>query len=478
MPERWPWQDEAVDFCRDRVGSVLNMHMGTGKSRVNLDLLREWGVRRALVVGPLSTVSPNAWGSQFEQYCPGARVALLDRGGVPRKAARALDNLREAHAHGRLGVNVVNFESLWRPKFARHCQTEADYEAIIVDESHKAKAPRGKASLFLYRLGAQVRSRRGGGRVLLNTGTLMPHSPMDAFAQFRIFDPSVFGTSFVRFRARYAVMGGFENRQILGFQNMDELRAKMAPHVFQVGREVLQHDEPIVSTVHVELGAEAARAYARMERTMVADIAAGRMTAANGLVKLLRLQQLTSGSFVPDGEGAAAVEVDDAKRAALTEILEGTSNEPVVVFGRFSCDLDNARRACADAERPYYELSGRARELEAWDMDARAHRDSDTSFDFLPGAQAPVLGVQIQAGGSGINLTAAGIGVYVSTGFFMGDFEQSMARLDRPGRQPQVRFIHIIARNTIDVTTQRAFAARTDVVEAALRHLNELRGAA
>ena len=87
------------------------------------------------------------------------------------------------------------------------------------------------------------------------------------------------------------------------------------------------------------------------------------------------------------------------------------------------------------------------------------------------GDPAPVIGVQIQAGGTGITLTAAGVAIYLSTGFSLGDFDQSQARLNRPGRQPVVRFIHIIARNTIDEKVSAALASRRDLVESTLHDL-------
>ena len=54
---------------------------------------------------------------------------------------------------------------------------------------------------------------KNASRVIGGTGTLLPHSPLDAFAIYRAVDPGVFGTHYIPFRSRYAVLGGFEGNR-------------------------------------------------------------------------------------------------------------------------------------------------------------------------------------------------------------------------------------------------------------------------
>ena len=62
------------------------------------------------------------------------------------------------------------------------------------------------------------------------------------------------------------------------------------------------------------------------------------------------------------------------------------------------------------------ELSGRVNTLPEWQE-----------------GKTDVIAVQIQAGGVGIDLTRASYCVYYSVGFSLGDYEQSLARVHRPG---------------------------------------------
>lgn len=457
MTQLWAWQTGAVEFSTDpwkTHGCIYDMGMGTGKSLCVIETAKRLRSRRMLIVGPKATVSENAWGKQFRQHGdPNLQWLLLNKGSAAKKAEQVKASLRKADAHGVPCAHVINYESLWIKGFAPTALT-AGYDLVVFDESHKIKGPRSKASLFAHKLARSVRGK--GGRSLLLTGTLMPHSPLDIWAQMRALNPDEFGMSFTRFRARYAVMGGFENRQVLKYVNMDELQDRLRPYIYRVSADVLQFDDPLVTTVTVDLPPAAKRAYLSMERDLVAEVGAGVVTAANGLVKLLRLQQFTSGYMKLDDD-AEVTEMHSAKEDALKEIFEGTMQEPVVIFGQFVGDLLTTKRAAEKTGRGYYELSGRINELDDWDRVARAS-----------GSPAPVIGVQIASGGTGIDLTAAGIAVYLSTGFNGGNFLQSQARIDRPGRKPIVRYIYVEAAGSVDELVRRGRASRKTLVASVL----------
>jgi SNF2 family DNA or RNA helicase len=75
------------------------------------------------------------------------------------------------------------------------------------------------------------------------------------------------------------------------------------------------------------------------------------------------------------------------------------------------------------------------------------------------------------AGGLGIDLTAARRCVYYSLGFSLGDYEQSLARLHRPGQGHPVTYYHLVAEGTVDRRVYRALSKRRDVVESVLEEL-------
>ena len=171
--------------------------------------------------------------------------------------------MKLAEVTGRPLVIIINYDSLWRSPFADWAEKQ-QWDLIIADESHRLKAPGGKASLAFKRLRAHARAR------LALTGTPLPHSPLDAYAQFRFLNHAIFGPSFAAFRQKYAVMGGFQRKQVTGFQHLDELEALMKTITYRVSKDVLDLPPETHVTYHCELSAEALRVYRDLEDDFVA----------------------------------------------------------------------------------------------------------------------------------------------------------------------------------------------------------------
>jgi SNF2 family DNA or RNA helicase len=129
-------------------------------------------------------------------------------------------------------------------------------------------------------------------------------------------------------------------------------------------------------------------------------------------------------------------------------------DEPVVVFCRFRQDIISIQTAAVKAKRKVAELSGHQNDLIAWQCERNG---------------ATVLAVQIQAGALGIDLTRAAYCVFYSTGLSLGDYEQSLARLDRPGQTRSVTYIHLLASGTIDEKVHKAFRQKRNVIEDILK---------
>jgi Mesyanzhinovviridae DNA helicase len=440
------------------------MWMGTGKSCVALGLAEHWKSRFVVIACPLSVCG--AWRHQLTMFAPpewgwivlGRRIegnSWLPEKRINRSIAAkgaALKEFFKANG-GRTVVVVANYEFVRTPEFVLAIERGElqgfHPDLAIADEIHKLKDPWGFTQKMVDRIFKRAPRKLG------LTGTLMPHSPGDVFAQYRILDPKIFGWSFIQFRSHYAIMGGFKNKNIVGWAHQDELREKIDRIRFKCGKEVLDLPPFRHEQVDIELSVAARKAYDALEDTFRADVEGGTITAANALVRLIRLQQLTSGRAVLDGDedGSAATIVDKGKLEACTEFCESLgADEKIVFFCRFHADLDSVKAACAANELQYSELSGRVHELEEWQRDP-ARR---------------VLGVQIQSGGVGIDLTMAARAVYVSMGFSLGDYEQSLARLHRPGQEKPVIYYHLVARDTIDERVYGALRARKKVVEAVL----------
>ena len=429
----WAHQTEALEFISDKPGAMLAMDMGTGKSRVIVDLIARKDYQKVLILAPLSVVG-NVWPGEFAKHAPGLLCVLPLVGQNTKKrqeaAAKALDS-------GRPTAIVMNYDAVWRKVFGDWAMKQ-DWDLLVMDESHRIKAPGGVASRYCSRLSDRVRHR------VALTGTPMSHSPLDIYAQYRALDKSIYGTSFTRFRSRYAVMGGYNRMQVVGYQREAELRDLFYSRAYRVeSDDVLDLPSTLSVNLMCELGREGQRLYSEMADEFIADVAGGQITASNALSRLLRLQQITSGyGRLEDGTD---VEVDTSKAKVLEDTLTDIGREPVVVFTRFVHDLDVVHRIAAKVGIPSYEVSGRRKDLSEW--------------------TSGVLAVQIQAGGLGLDLTLARYAIYYSLGFSLGDYSQSMARLHRPGQTHPVEYIHILASGTVDETVMDALARREAVID-------------
>ncbi len=277
------------------------------------------------------------------------------------------------------------------------------------------------------------------------------NSPLDIFAQYRALDPGVFGNNFHRFKLKYAVMGGFGGKQVLGFQNQAELTARFKSIAFQADKSLLDLPPFIHNYRTCELNPRTRRVYDDLDKKLFAEIEAGQITAANAMVKVLRLQQLTGGYLKLDD--GTLEQYGTEKKELLADLLEDIpAEEPVVVFARFTADIANIKEAMKDAKRTCGELSGHANDLKDW---------QDGKFNSLA--------VQIRSGGVGISLVRSSYCIYYSVGHSLGDYLQSLDRTHRHGQKKTVRYYHLLADGTIDQKVYRALMARKDVVEAIMK---------
>jgi len=448
MYNKRSWRHQALgyNFAYGRPATMFAMGMGTGKSKPTVDLAVNWGCRLTLVLCPKSVLG--VWRREFEQWAAvAANVCILDKGTTAKKRDIAAGHLMLCEHLRQPAVVVTNYDSVWREPFGKW-SVNVPWDLVICDESHRIKAHNSQVSKHAAKLGA-VAARR-----LCLTGTPMPHSPLDLFGQFRFLDPGIFGTSWHWFSHRYARHDNPHVPQMVtSYANQDELQRRMAWITYRVGNEVLDLPEVTHNVLACQLSPAAMKNYRDLEDEMITEVQAGVVTVANALVRLLRLQQVTSG-FLQADDAEIPTEIDTAKRDVLSDLLEDIGkDEPVVVFCNFRHDLAAIAAVAKKLGRTYGEVSGARKDL--------------TSHATMPdGVQ--VMGVQVRAGGLGIDLTRARYAVYYNHPWSLGDYEQSVARVHRPGQTRHTFYYHLVAENTVDEHVQRSLEKKRDAVESIL----------
>jgi SNF2 family DNA or RNA helicase len=341
-------------------------------------------------------------------------------------------------------VVVVNYDSVWRDEVAELLKS-INIDMLILDESHRVKSHNGKASKFCAEIAPNIPHRIG------LTGTPMPHSPVDLFGQFRAIDVDLFGRYITPFRDRYTIKGGYQGREVVGFQNQDEMRDRFNILTYTVKTKDALPDLPdtLDVDIDIELEPKAKKLYKALEKDFISWLEEENevVVVSNALGKLLRLQQMTSGYARTEDGGD--IEISTAKIDALHDILIDHGDTKVVVFVRFKHDIAVVRKLCESMKLKCYELSGERHELT---KDATIKDDCEVQI------------TQVQSGSVGVDFSKASIAVDYSVDFSLGNWLQSRARLHRPGQVNKVVFYHLKCKGTVDMKIYRAFAQKQDVI--------------
>jgi hypothetical protein len=326
---------------------------------------------------------------------------------------------------------------------------EWDPDVIILDESHQYKRPGGRGAQDAWRFVRRLRISRADGRpfVLLLSGTPNPKGWRDLFAQFRIMDETIFGTSVGRFDRRHVVYGhGKRKYTIIQYRGEKTILKKVRRHSISVsaeeaGLQGVREWNPI----KVRLPAKAMTAYMQMAKEFVTEVDGELITAKNAGVLRLRLLQICGG-FTTDGKQIHGAKIE-AARDWLRLLYE--QEQSFVVGARFLPEVhalaDNVPRGCRVAV-----VEGATRK----------HRDMAIK-DFSRGRLDGLI-FQVSAGTAAIDLSRAAELIYYSLPDGWVDFKQFGDRVLGPHQKRPVRYTAILTQGTLERSVIRALRRKED----------------
>lgn len=479
IPELWPFQQEAVIKVLKRGGRAgLFLEMGTGKTRTAIVSMKKLRARRVLVVVPLSAAG--IWRREIRTMWPNAKILMLVRTSIVNRRNRLREVIAARVPEERPVFVIVNYEAYWREplrkEIIRWLGEYSKRAGIIYDEAHRLKHRGSKQSRFAHRL-AEVDDKTGKLRSnyrLALTGSPMTHGPEDLFSIYRAVESSVFGHHWADFHMRYIIMGGYLGKQIVGYMNREEIERKLIDTAFRITKaEALDLPEEQDVIVPVTLGARAQKVYDDMADKAIAEIEGwhsktreerkGTALSRIVLTNILRLQQITSGfiKIVEDDTGAATIDDDDAivdisseKIDTLRDLLSDLVEEAgrVVVFARFTHDIDRIKEAAESVSRHVAVLDGRV-----------PQEDRDNIIEAWRNASVGILIGQISVTALALDFTAAHVAVFYSLDFDLTHYIQSRARLHRAGQRHPVTYYHLIVENSIDAEIYKTLEAREEM---------------
>ena len=434
-------------------GCAFLMDMGTGKTLATIALAGAMYYRhkvwKMLVVCPKSIVE--VWKQEFDKFADFPYSAVVLDGTGTKKA----DTVRYMIGNG-LQVLIVNYESCWR---LEEELAKWSPDMIVCDESSKIKNPQAKCSRTLHKLGKMSEYN------LILTGTPITNSPLDLFSQYKFLNAEIFGDAFYSFRARYAIMGGFAQHQIIGYKHLIELVEKAHSIAYRIRiDDAVELPEFVDEIRSVKLEPKAGKIYDSINRDSYAELMNGEITTRNVLTRLLRLSQCTGGYIRSDG-GDEVQQISTAKLDALEDIIDECMEQQkkVIVFARFVPEIDAISALLTKKNIGYAVIKG--------DVRNRAARVDAFQND----PDVAVFVGQLQTTGMGLTLTAGTVAVYYSLDFSYANYEQSRARIRRIGQEKRGVYIHLVAKDTVDEYVMAALKQKADVANLLVDDYRKLR---
>ena len=377
---------------------------------------------------------------------------------------------RPRDLHG-LAVVATNYELVRRPERLATliAFAEARKTWLVLDESWAVQNHSAAQTKAIKKL------RKVCKRVTLLNGT--PGKPEQLYAQFDIMDPAILGQrNFFTFRARYCLMGGWQNKKVTGYQRMDEFRAKTAPYALRrLAKDCLDLPEVLEPiTIEARLTPQTWLAYKQMRDELVLWLSSHEASVASHAgTRTVRLAQILAG-FVGgvqpmeaddlfDGPPDAGIrQVGTEKRDALLSFLDGVDPDlKVIVWGRFRPEMEGYRDALLNQGTHAVHM--------LWGQQPEAEREA-TKLAFAPGTtvgRARMVG-HPAAGGAGLNFAAASLNIYATNPWGLKNRQQSEKRIDRPGQTRRPQHVDIVAvgpqgQKTLDHAVLATLRANGDI---------------
>ena len=436
-------------------GFGLLFEMGCGKTLTAIAIAgagyQMGKVERLLIVAPTSVVA--VWPKELQEYAK-FKYTCKTLLGEKKQRLKQIDDLIKFPFKA-LKVAVINYESTWRPEILEKLK-EFDADMVIADESQRIKTYDAAQSKAMHELGDQARYK------LILSGTPVQTAAIDIWSQYRFLDKSVFGDNFFKFRGRYAIMGGYGNKKIVGYKDLEGLIKKEHSIAFRVTKdEALDLPKQTFETRKIQFNQKEKNLYERIKKDSYAELdGGGHITATTVLTRLLRLQQLAGGFLVQDDAQKPQL-VSRAKLDALADIIEDYvigSGKKLVIFARFIAEV-----------QAIMELAGKVLPKELKQVaiygDIKKEDRGGIVKQFQEDPNTVLFIGQIDTAGTGITLTAADTCVYYSKNFNYATYSQSLSRIHRIGQRNCCTYIDLEIEGTIDELISKALSRKEDMAK-------------
>ena len=440
-------QMEALKRAEGRTGYAYNLEQGLGKTAL---VLNEFvGQQWSDIVTNLIVICPNSlkvnWRAEAENW--GVNIPVILWPERPTKPGF---------------IWVINYEAMLHEAYDECLSWIRRFRTMVVlDESQRIKNPQAKTTKRILSLRNEIHIRR------TLSGTPLTNSIMDLHPQLTFI--GALNMNPYQFRNRFAVMGGYMMKQVMGTKNEEELHDILDRYTFRATKDNwLDLPEQIYPHPReISLHPEQRRHYDTMLRdlyVLLGDVGEDQVIppvlAKLAVTQLGKLQQISSG-FIIDEEGKTHDLVEPAKNPKIKDIKDILDEIPgkAIIF----CRHKHAVTLLLDQLEAYgcARLVGGMSDCEVAEEKAR--------FNCAGGAK--VLVSQASVGGVGHTLLGGpgadrcSTTIYFENSFSLGDRLQSEARNHRSGQDKAVVYWDFVS-SPVDAKVIKALQQKRDLVAA------------
>lgn len=430
-------QKDAAALAYAHDSYFLSMEQGTMKTKIAIDVACAHRLHNrittCLVICPLTVT--RTWHDELRTHCP-----------LPFKLVYGNSKFTGIEVKPEeIGFVVLGVESFSQGHTAEVMIEWAKYNdfMIVMDESHWIKNHASIRTQSIIALGRYAKSR------LCLTGTPVTKNLIDLYSQYEFLDTNIMGIGdFYAFRNRYAIMGGFKNKNVIGYDNVEELMGFLRPYTYSITKaQCLDLPPKVYERRYVDLHPEHRKQYDLLRKKKLQPF-----IFKNALEKALRCRQLVGG-FLP-GEEKDSIEwrVPPAKNAKLQALLQEIETFPgqAIIFAQWRPEVALIQGVLDPKDT--FVFTG----------DVNIDERQDMIHGFQAGDRRFFLST-IQAGGIGTTLTAAETVAYFSSSDNYATRMQSEDRAHRGGTKHTVTYFDFIANQTIDETSAAAHLEKLDL---------------
>ncbi len=439
-----PYQQRGVGWLaflsRLGLGGVLADDMGLGKTVQVLALLAHEGTGPTLLICPLSVV--HNWETESARFVPSLRVAVHH--GVGRTADAEFD----------IWVKNVDLVITTYATATRDAATLArtTWERVVVDEAQHVKNHHTLAAKAIRTIPARQR--------LALTGTPVENRLADLWSVMDLVNPGVLGSP-VAFRRSFAVPIELHRDPAVTAR----LHTRIGPLLLRRSKTdrslVPELPDKIETTAWATLTHEQASLY-----RAVVDTLFGRISELKGIDRrgaivatITRLKQICNHPVHYLGDGGR-LEGRSGKLTRLDQLLDDAfdTGDRVIAFTQYVAMGDLVQRHLAtrlSMDVPF--LHG-----------GLTKRRRDTMVGEFQDGRVPLLLVSLKAGGSGLNLTAAGQVIHIDRWWNPAVEDQASDRAWRIGQAATVLVHKLATRGTIEERIDKLIAEKRDLADRVL----------